>query len=209
MSEQDIQQVREYADRVAELLGPMEMPSLEPVWESEPPGLDHTNRVARRIRMEWYKALRPLKAQYRKKVVAVLEDAWEPIADIFEHWVPQALGRLDAWRREILDHTNPAGAPHVYWLESSGEEHRQYGPNGPLRDVIRKFESKLRREAKRTEETLKRAKLGQEQKSETVTGVERGTDGPEDEVHYSPEEGFTGITDRNKASDNMYTRTWK
>lgn len=182
MDEQDIQQIREYADRFAELLEPMAMPSLERTWESA--GLDSTSGVAQRIAAEWDRVLHPLRVEYRKRVVAVLGDGWEPIADIFEHYAPQTLGRLDGWRRDILDHTDPGKDRHMYWLESCGEGHKQYGPNGLLRGVIQKFESKLRWEAERAEMT---------------TGATGRIESHEDEVHYSLEEGFTGITDRNKA----------
>ena len=115
-------------------------------WESEPPGLDHTNRVAQRIADEWRRVLHPLKVEYRKKVLAILGDAWEPIADIFEHYAPQTLGRLDGWRREILDHTDPGREAHLYWLECRDQ---MLGPNADLKNRLENLVGKLHRSADR------------------------------------------------------------
>ncbi len=157
MNEQEIQQVKGYADRVAELLEPMAIPPLERNSESEPPGLDDTSRVAQRIAAEWDRVLQPLKVEYRKKVVAILDAGWELVADIFEHYAPQTLGRLDGWRRDILDHTDPGGS-RPYWLESCGEKHKEYGPNPDLKNRIENIEGKLRRRAARAEQALSQAK---------------------------------------------------
>lgn len=166
MDDREIQQVREYARRVEQLLVAMEIPPLEPTWESEPPGVDYTNRVARRMASEQAKVLRPLKVKYREKVVAILEKDWEPIADIIEEFVPHTLGKLEGWRKDILDHTDPA-REHAYWLEPRDGK---LAPNKHLKDTIDKLAGKLRSKADYVERTIRQPN-GQGQASERADPI--------------------------------------
>ncbi len=170
MNEMEIRQVREYADRVAELLEPTVIPSLEPRWKSESPGLNEQLRAAVVMAHAWDEVLHPLRVKYREKVVAILGDSsWEPIAEIFEHYAAQAIGKLGGWRQDILDHTDPGSNKTSYWLEC---QNRAFGPNPDLKNRIENIVGKLRRRADRAEQALSREEA-------EVRERERGTSKPD------------------------------
>jgi hypothetical protein len=102
----------------------------------ELPGIDRTNRIARRMAYEWNNVLRPHRTQYRNMVMAVLGDsAWDPIAVILEENNFETARRLDGVRHTVLNQV----ASDDQLKESLDMQRGKLAPTPLLRDRINRL----------------------------------------------------------------------
>lgn len=137
---QEIEAVRQVSQKVQELLGRLEVPPREPsggaTWEA-----------CQRDLIANDQNLSPLRATYRQRVLAVLEDDWVAIERTLENRKPQTLVRLNELRNEILQRTDPAKKYECRLEPREGK----FGPDVNLEKKIKRLAEELEHVANQLE----------------------------------------------------------
>lgn len=140
MNKQQIRKIKEYAEK---LLGLCDGETILPLKLIEDGNNAHFEACERNA-YEVGETQDKLRREYRKKVLALLEDDWAPIVRILEDHKPQKIARLDEMRQIILCHTDP-DKKFQNWIEPRDGK---LSPNEYLSSAIEKLNETLRQIAK-------------------------------------------------------------